>query len=168
MSDTPTLHHDADGIPDFTSARKVRRFRIDGDVFDCAPAVPVDLARKLSKERAKFASLVPANVDPEQFAHANPGLVDSMMDVIIEILEEIMVPASAARFAERMGSVTEPIDLSQLVAVSQWMMEDLSERPTQPGSDSSDFSTTTTTTPTSTAGVPLEVSIPTASPLPVS
>jgi hypothetical protein len=166
MTDTaPALHHDAAGVVDFTKPRDLRRFRIDNDVFECAAAIPVNLARKLAKTRASVAG---AEGLTEENAASNPELIDRMMDVVIEILESIMLPDSAKRFAERMGSITEPIDLGQLVAVSNWLMEDLGERPTSPGFASSDSSSMTATTATSTAGVPLEVSTPIASPLPVS
>jgi hypothetical protein len=163
MTDTsPTLAHDANGIVDFTTPRDIRRFRIDADVFECAPAVPVNLARKLSKMRGEFVG-----IDPDRPEDVDPVLAERMMDVVIEILDEIMLPASAKRFAERMGSIIEPIDSRQLVKVANWLMEDLAERPTQQEPDSSASSTPTPTSPSSTDGVPLEVSIPPVSPLPV-
>lgn len=167
MTDTSldaTLSHDANGIVDFTTPRDIRRFRIDADVFECAPAVPVNLARKLSKMRAKFVG----RIDPAHPDDVDPALAEEMLDVVIEILDQIMLPASATRFAERMDSITEPIDSAQLVLVTHWLMEDLAERPTSQGPDSSVSSIPTPISSTSTAGVPLEVSTPLSSPLPVS
>lgn len=133
-------------MKDFTKARELKQFRIDDDVFTCAGALPVGQVREFMAMQRK--------VDPN-----DPGSADDYLGLVSRILDGVLVPDSAARFAERMVSPAEPIDVNQLVGVLTWLMEEYGERPTRPVSNSSE-SLTGANGVTSTDGVLPVTSIP--------
>jgi len=152
MTDTSTLvagNGTDPAIKDFSTGKKPKQFRIDDDVFTCAAAIPVGLVRKFIKLRA-----TPVDGD-------DPGQVEDQLQKVMEILDDIMFEDSIKRFAERMDSKTEPIDMATLTGVMNWLMEEYGERPTVPSSSSSPPQEPTT--PISMDGAPREESIPTPS-----
>jgi hypothetical protein len=141
----------ADTIRDFTKPREIHRFKIDNDIFECSNTIPVNLQRKLMHSQV---GLRPTGAGETMDLAA----VEAQMDVVVEILDAIMMPASATRFAERMGSKLEPITTDQLGEVLTYLMEVFGERPTQQSSGSAD--SLSATGPTSTDGALLMESTP--------
>lgn len=133
-------------IKDFTEDKEPKRFRIDDDVFESAASLPVGVVRKFLKLRR-----TPVDGDDAE------QVEDQMLDVT-RILDAVLFPASAERFAARLDSVTEPISTKQLKNVMEWLMEEYGERPTPPSSTSSGQPPPTNNI--SMDGVPHEVSIP--------
>lgn len=106
-------------IRDFTDKAHStpRQFKIDNDIFQCARVIPASVGRVL-------ATLIDAS-PIDQF------------DGLGTVLDMIMLPDSAKRFAERMQSPTEPISLDQLNDVMAWLLEEYGGRPTTPAGNSS-------------------------------
>jgi hypothetical protein len=69
-------------------------------------------------------------------------------------LDQVLLPESAQRFADRLRSVTEPIDLYQVQDVLRFLIGRYSGRPTEPSLSSQNGHDGTTTS--STAGAPAE------------
>lgn len=80
--------------------------------------------------------------------------------IILEFLDKVLLPDSAVRFAERLASSTEPIDIEQAADIAVWLMEGVyaGERPTGDPSPSANGSENTG--PNSTDGAPAEESTP--------
>ena len=108
-------------IRDFTRKRKRLIFRIDGDLFEAAPALP-------GKTLAAFAS---------RFADVDKAPVDKQLDVFAEALGLVLLPESNARFQKRLDDLEQPIELEQASDVITWLMESYGHRPTDPSSESS-------------------------------
>jgi len=115
---------DVEVIPNFSEPHKPpKKFRIDDDVFECAPELPAGASTFLVKmSRAG---------DMERVA------------MLGDFLDMIVLPESAERFAARMISPKEPITISQLLKVIEFLMETYTGRPTQPSSSSADGLTPT-------------------------
>lgn len=65
--------------------------------------------------------------------------------IIFEFLDQVLLPESAALFAERLKSPTKPITIDQATSVAVWLMEEAygSERPTGAQSPSANGSGST-------------------------
>jgi len=100
-------------------------FKIDEDVFTAVGTAPA------------MAVLDVAAVNKAE------GL--DKIRIILEFLDKVLVPDSAVRFAERLASSTEPIDIEQAADIAVWLMEGVyaSERPTEAPSPSQNGSGST-------------------------
>lgn len=80
--------------------------------------------------------------------------------IILEFLDQVLLPDSAIRFAERLRSSTEPITIDQAASIAVWLMEEVysPERPTEAPSPSPNGSGSTG--PSSTDGAPALASTP--------
>lgn len=65
------------------------------------------------------------------------SVTNTAIHEVMTMLDELLLPDSAVRFAERMKSKTEPIDLGQVMEVFQWLIGQYGDRPTTPLSSSS-------------------------------
>lgn len=106
-------------IKDFTEDRsslKPKQFRIDDDLFECAPLLPAGATTYL-------ASMMKA---------------DDVQRVVMlgELLDMIVLPESAQRFAARLKDPLNPISNNQLGAIVKWMLEEYGLFPTQQSSNS--------------------------------
>ncbi len=129
MTAPPTIHPaggngaPVDDILDFTIKRKPVRFRIDGDLFQAAPALPAGVAFEFAELAGQLQE---QGRDRVAEARAAMGL-----------FEKILYPDSYRRFTERMHSIEEPIDPGQLFMVVSGLMARYGLRPTEPSADSS-------------------------------
>lgn len=136
---------DADGIPDFSRARKALRFRVDGDVFEAAPALPM------------LEALALADVQKHLAATTDPG---DRARVVVDIFGKVLLSSSLERFTERLSSREAPIDAAQFGDIIRWLFAEYGGRPTpQPsdspnGSPSPDGGTSSTGAPPSPASTP--------------
>jgi hypothetical protein len=75
------------------------------------------------------------------------------IQILLDFLDKVLIPASAERFAERLGSSEEPIEINQAADIAVWLMEEkyAPDRPTEAPSPSSNGSGSTG--PSSTDGV---------------
>lgn len=117
-------------IRDFTLTISPHQFRIDEDIF-VAPGILSPITMR------KLANLHGTLGDRTQSSD-----LDGALSSIAEMFRLLLSGPSGQRFAERLFSETEPIDLTrQALPVLYWLLEEYGLRPTQPSSDSSDSST---------------------------
>jgi hypothetical protein len=113
---------DADGVLDFTVARRPVRFRVDGDVFEAIAALPAMMAFELSEIGARLR---------------DAPTTAARQAALLEVFGAILLPSSLERFVQRLGSPTEPIDAGQLIAIVQGLLGTYGLRPTPPSPGSS-------------------------------
>jgi hypothetical protein len=109
-----------DGVKDFTRQHERIRFRIDGDLFEAARALP-------GKTLTEFAT---------RFETIGAMPVGAQVDAILDALGLVLLPDSAAAVAKRLGDLENPIELEQASEVMIWLLEKYGLRPTQPSSNS--------------------------------
>lgn len=109
-----------DGPKDFTRARERITFRIDGDLFEAARALP-------GKTLTQFA---------KRFQDVGATPMAEQLDVILDALALVLLPDSFAQFSKRFGDLEDPIELTQASDVMIWLLEKYGLRPTQPSSNS--------------------------------
>ena len=112
----------SDGVKDFTRKHERITFRIDADVFEAARALPGEVL-------AQFAT---------RFQEIGSMPVAQQVNGILDALGLVLLPESAARFAKRLGSLENPVELEQAMDVLMWLLERYGLRPTQPSSNSAD------------------------------
>lgn len=158
LTGPPTVHPnggagpDATGgaeVLDFTVKRQPVWFRIDDDLFQAAPALPAGVAF----EFAELATTLQGGDDRVAGARA-----------AMTLFAKILYPDSFQRFTERMHSVSEPIDPTQLFAIISGLMSRYGLRPTEPSADSSASPEPPADGMNSTAAPPPPVSTSTSSP----
>lgn len=134
-------------IVDFSRPPEPKRFRINDDIFEAAPELPLgtmEIAANISAARIK----------------------DEGVEPILEFFDAILFDQSAARLRERAKSKTEPIGLAHLMPIINWLLEAYGLRPTQPSENSSGSPSETGTSLTD--GVQSETSTQLSLGLPVS
>lgn len=118
---TQPIPAEATPVKDFSRPRKRLVFRIDGDLFEAAQALP-------GQTLAQFAV---------RFDGVENTTVDKQLDAFAEALSMVLLPDSNALFQKRLKDLENPIELDQASDVITWLMEEYGMRPTQPSSDSS-------------------------------
>ena len=116
---------------DFTKKRKPVFFTVEGERFDCYPAIAlpslqeiVEVSRDFSTEKA----------------------VESFAAFFAVVMDE----GNAARMEVLLRDKVNPLDQEQAVEIMQWLLEVYGLRPTQPSSES------VLGSPTDDAGTPSE------------
>jgi hypothetical protein len=125
-------------IKDFSFSLEPKRFRINSDVFEACPALPLNMASTL----ARFKDLTAVDADEK----------------LLEFFDAILLDGSAMRFRERASSKTEPIPMTALMPIINWLLEEYGLRPTVPSVPSSDTSESADGSTPSTDGASLEAS----------
>jgi len=130
----------AAGVPIFFNRFvKPRFFKLDPDIFECAPEIPAGVLRKVVQMRKEN--------DPE-----------AQTTALLEVLDIVMVPDSATRYADRMLDPTNPISIRDIANTFNWIMEEYAARPTELSVTSSPSPMSTGTTSTDGARpVPLSL-----------
>ena len=106
------------GMKDFTRKRSPVTFRIDGDLFEAAAALPGETLVQFAK----------------RFSDVGGTADTDRLDVILDALSMVLLPESAARFTKRFSDLENPIELEQASEVVVWLLERYGLRPTQPSS----------------------------------
>lgn len=96
-----------------------KQFRVNDDIFDAAPQLPLGLLSMVPKFKTIGAA-------PE-----------AAKDTLLEFFDEILLDGSAARFRARVDDKKKPIGMQQMMNIIEWLLEEYGLRPTQPSSDSS-------------------------------
>lgn len=109
-------------MKDFSRDRKQIQFQIDGDVFDCRPALAADVLLDFTE---RFNAL-------EKDSDGT-----SSRSVLVDVLKEVLQPSSFERFRMRMADRDNPVDMPQTNSIIEWVFEEYGLRPTQPSPDSS-------------------------------
>lgn len=107
---------------DFSIPRRSIRFRVDDDVFEATPEIPVDVALEFADhaERLERADVS----EQEKFVSVR------------RLLELLLRGDSAERFVARLGDRDNPIGVQQFVKIIQWLFGEYGLRPTESGSES--------------------------------
>lgn len=131
-------------IKDFSFSLEPKRFRVNDDIFECAPEIPLH-ALALAANLKIDVNLL--KEDPEK------ALVP-----IFEFFEEIMLGDSYQRFYVRFKDNQKPIGIRHLMKIVPWLVEEYGVTPTPQPSNS--LNSPEDTGETSTAGVLSTESIP--------
>ena len=165
---------------DFTRPRLTKpiEFKIDADVFQAVPVLNADMQLKAISLMNRMGTsqldgITIEKMDPVNATVADVERAKSVAETannaaleVMTMLDELLLPASAARFAERMKSKTEPIDFVQVIEVFQYLIGQYGDRPTSPSSSSSNGHDGTGNS--STDASPVAGSTPSISPYPAS
>lgn len=125
-----------DEVMDFSSPRRLIKFRVDDDVFEAV----ADIAAELALDYAdKVDELENRETSSEQ-----------QKLVLHELFRLVLLPESADRFISRLSDQRNPIGQSKIVRITKWLFEEYGLRPTEPdsasstGSESQDAGTSST------------------------
>lgn len=146
-------------IPDFSVKRpRSIKFKIDGEVFEAVAAIGATVMNDVLDDQMdfdmalmqaqRFADGQSDKSEMDQTASKLKGHVGKIMT----FLDEVLVEESRARFADRLRSKTNPIDLTQVYQAYHYLVNRYSNRPTVPSSSSTNGHETTGTS--LTAGAP--------------
>lgn len=131
-------------VRDFSRKRERLQFRIDGDVFEAAAALPGEVLVEFAK----------------RFSDIDDVALDKKLDVVKEALSLVLLPDSHALFAKRFSDLEHPIEYEQATDVMSWLMEVYGKRPTEQSSPSSTGQPSPVSGTSSTDAQPQTVSIP--------
>lgn len=142
----------------FTVKREPVEAEIGGDPFFGPPVIAP----------AVLADMVAAGDQISELQAANgvsaKDQIEQMMKILDEVFGLVLVPDSATLFHERLYSRTNPFDLlNEVMPAMEWLIEEYTNRPTEPSPPSSTGLSDGTSS--STSGAPVEASTPTYSPL---
>lgn len=119
------MTYDITGLPDFSrkgAAPEPKRFVIDGYVYECTAILPAGATRDL----ARLARL-----------HGTDNVI-SMIEVLGDFMDAVMLPECAKEFAARIRDPEHPIDDNQIGEIVVWLIREYGGRPTSPPLSSSD------------------------------
>jgi hypothetical protein len=139
----------------FTVKREPIELELGGDTLYAPPVIPP----------AVLGDLLAVSQDLGQFGTGNVGKeeITKIMETLDGVFGLILVPDSAATFHERLFSRTNPFDLlNEVMPAMEWLIEEYTDRPTQPSPPSSTGPSDGQSS--STSGVPVEASTPNLSP----
>lgn len=110
-------------IRDFSKKRKQLVFRVDDDVFEAASAIPAEVMIQFAE---RITSADPSKMTPKE-----------QVSIFRDMLEMVLLPESMSLMRKRMADSRNPVDMSQLDEIIQWLFEEYGMRPTQDPSSSS-------------------------------
>jgi hypothetical protein len=144
-----------------TPQEKPISFKIDDDIFYAYPRIGAELLRG-AMETETVGAMTGIDMDnlnslPQEDQVAILGASNRQFARIFAFLDEVLLPDSAQLFATRLGSAAQPIDMSQVFGVWQYLISEYGENPTRPSLPSRNGRDLTGVT--STAGAPLKDSI---------
>lgn len=134
----------------FTTRRPPIVFWVDDDQMRAAGQLPADTLRELLTRRRKLQKL------PD----SDRG--EAALDFVTDMLEMMLDPESMDVVRRRMKDQADPIGLTDLTDIMQWLIGRYAGRPTQSPPPSTDGSSGDG--PSSTDGAPPATSTPTSSP----
>ena len=102
-------------IADFSEDLTPKQFRINEDVFLCAPTLPLGTLTDVANFK----------IDTEQ-------IKEHGLEPILSFFDKVFYDESALRFRERVDSKTEPIGLTHVMKIIPWLLEVYGLRPTGP------------------------------------
>lgn len=126
-------------IADFSFAPEPKRFRINDDIFECSPELPLGVLEMAANLNINKETLKTEGIEP-----------------VLKFMDEIFIGDSGQRFRERTRDKARPISLRHINAIIPWILEVYGLRPTEPSESSSTSPDSTGTT--STDGAPHEES----------
>lgn len=106
------------------------KFKINDDIFYAVPRVGGAFIREIIEDATNLSGIGGKNVD--QLPQESVDKIQSYTGKVMAFLDLVMLPESQQRFAERLRSIDEPIELTQVHQVYNWLISEYSKRPTQP------------------------------------
>lgn len=127
--DDKDSEEDIKEIPSFSSSKKKPiKFRIDEDVFECVPSVGGGLLHEMMQDSVKLS-----DVSKKDDRTKAVRLGQDYTHKVMSFLDEVLLPESQERFAQRLKSVQEPIEYPQVFEVYTYLIQEYSKgRPTTP------------------------------------
>lgn len=163
MTNVPIVP-DVPVIPDFTVPRaeppKPIRFKCNGDDYEAYPEVGGGLLLDTISfdDISQIANMPTSDAEAEQMDPARLAAMgraaSEQTRKLMHFLDTVLLPDSAAKFADAMRRAEQPITLSQAMTIARWLVGQYGARPTVPPSSSDNGHGGTGTD--STAGVPTE------------
>lgn len=138
-------------------------FKIDDDVFEAYPKIGAELMSSVMNAQnlaqvAGLESVLEENMSTDQRVRALEASQNEIQRVY-QFLDQVLLPESAQRFAERLRlNGEEAIDIEQVFNVYHFLVTQYGNRPTQPPLPSRNGHGVVGTS--STAGVPPDPSNP--------
>lgn len=118
-------------MKDFTFDRPENlQFKINDDIFYAVPRVGGAFIREIIEETTSLGNIAGSGAD--QVSQESVNKLQSYTGKVMTFLDMVLLPESQQRFAERLRSVDEPIELTQVYQVYNWLISEYSKRPTQP------------------------------------
>jgi hypothetical protein len=140
----------------FTVAREPVELVLGGDEFRAPPVIPPAVLGEMLEAGERIEEVQKT----QGLSHKDQ--LDQMMKILDEVFGLILVPESAAVFHERLYSRTNPLDLQrEVMPALEWLIEEFTDRPTQPSPPSTNGQGDGASS--STSGAPAEASTPTRS-----
>jgi hypothetical protein len=142
----------------FTVDREPVEAEIGGDLFIAPPVIPPAVLGEMLDAGERVAEIQNTK------GLSQKDQLDQVMKTVDEVFGLVLVPDSGKLFHERLYSRTNPLDLMrEVMPALEWLIEEFTDRPTEPSPPS-------TTGPvdggtTSTPGASAEASTPSPSPL---
>jgi hypothetical protein len=113
--------------PNFSVSRKPIEFDLGGEPFAAKPVVaPASLGEMLD------AAEEVARIQTER-ALSQREQLDEALKIFDKAFRSVLVDEAVERFSSRLFSTTEPFDLGrELMPCLQWLIEEYTNRPTEP------------------------------------
>lgn len=127
-------------IIDFSFSPEPKRFRVNNDVFECSPELPLGVLARAAKMKMDRETLERDGLEP-----------------ILGFFDEVFIGDSSQRFRARVDDKANPIGMRHILKILPWLLEVYGLRPTEPSESSSPSPESAGTT--STGGVSSEESI---------
>lgn len=106
-----------DDVMDFSSPRRVIKFRIDDDVFEAAPDIAAELALDYADKLDQLGG--------------EDATFKQQKEIIHALFRMVLLPASADRFIERLSDQRNPIGNLKIEKITRWLFEEYGLRPTK-------------------------------------
>jgi len=143
-------------LNNFTVTREPIEVPIGGDEFVAYPLLAPTVVGAILDRQQTFSDLLAEVKSGTAEMHT---AMTKVIDTLAEVFDLMLEPDSAQRFRDRLYSKTAPLDLyREVIPAMQALVEEYTDRPTQPSSSSS-------TGPATTGGVSTDGAPPTASSL---
>jgi hypothetical protein len=137
----------------FTVDREPVEVEMGGDWFSAPPVIPPAVLGDMLDAGERIAEIQNTQ------GLSQKDQLAQMMKILDEVFGLVLVPDSATHFHDRLYSRTDPLDLAREVTPAlEWLVEEFTDRPTQPSppstTGSSDGSTTSTSGASDAASIP--------------
>jgi hypothetical protein len=135
-------------------------FRLDPDTFRAFGAITTGTLQEIGDVVTGLASPDGPTGPDGQATTAGLAAIIARVEIVLTAFDSLLEPESAARFRARAASKTNPVDFRVLLSILTWLIEQYTNRPTEPSSNSSDGQPTGDGGPSSTDGGSPAVSTP--------
>lgn len=102
-------------IADFSFSPEPKRFKINDDIFECSPELPLGVLARAAKMKMDKDSLEKEGLEP-----------------ILRFFDEVFIGDSSKKFRSRIDSKSNPIGMRHILKIMPWLLEVYGLRPTDP------------------------------------